>query len=454
MRLSRRSFLASSVVAFLALIGPRLSRAKASKQRRVVVIGAGIAGLYAADLSRRKGFSVTVLEASSRVGGKTVGTELDGRFFDLGGQAFNKDMKRVAKLGRRFGLKALARPSQAPFFCDGDTVLTGAEFKPYEEAAGVLNKKAEALFEKSRDPKERPALAKMSVMTWAKGILPEKMWPYFTSYFETEWCDSPEDVSLLHYLDYSRDFPSEESDEMATRFDQGMAGLSNALAAELGSAVNLDSPVEKIVREKERIRVLSKGREFIADDVILAIPMPQLAKIDLSGEGMEALSAAAKTYKGAAVRKIILHYDKPFWKDRAREGVFSSPSGLGMMDNSDLSAKVYSLVVFVGGPAVRGGVDRAKCLEKIALVLGEDAKKPTGVIEQDWIDTEFLPGGYCSNRPPGEGASLIVPKSVGRIYVAGSEVAPEFPSYIEGALASADQAVRLMTAGASKRDGD
>ena len=40
---------------------------------QVVIIGAGAAGLYAADILQTKGIKVTILEASNRVGGRVSG---------------------------------------------------------------------------------------------------------------------------------------------------------------------------------------------------------------------------------------------------------------------------------------------------------------------------------------------------------------------------------------------
>lgn len=64
---TRRRFLAASVLATLALSrrAPVLAR-----DRRVVIVGAGLSGLYAARLLDRAGVEVVVVEARERVGGR------------------------------------------------------------------------------------------------------------------------------------------------------------------------------------------------------------------------------------------------------------------------------------------------------------------------------------------------------------------------------------------------
>ncbi|HZB53939.1 MAG TPA: FAD-dependent oxidoreductase, partial [Reyranella sp.] len=56
-----------------------------AKAERVVVVGAGMAGLVAARLLHDSGFAVTVLEARKRIGGRTWTDDSLGAPLDLGG---------------------------------------------------------------------------------------------------------------------------------------------------------------------------------------------------------------------------------------------------------------------------------------------------------------------------------------------------------------------------------
>ena len=55
------------------------------KAERVIVLGAGMAGLAAARLLHDSGFSVIVLEARDRIGGRTWTDDRVGAPVDLGG---------------------------------------------------------------------------------------------------------------------------------------------------------------------------------------------------------------------------------------------------------------------------------------------------------------------------------------------------------------------------------
>ncbi len=73
------------MLAFLATL-PALPATAQMAGQRVIVVGAGVAGLAAAEALTRRGAEVTVLEARPRIGGRAVtdSSNFEGNPFDLG----------------------------------------------------------------------------------------------------------------------------------------------------------------------------------------------------------------------------------------------------------------------------------------------------------------------------------------------------------------------------------
>lgn len=80
---------------------------------RVVVVGAGIAGLIVARDLIRAGATVTLLEASESLGGQTVAVEVGGVEVDAGAESFATRSDAVAELAWELGLDAV-QPLEAP----------------------------------------------------------------------------------------------------------------------------------------------------------------------------------------------------------------------------------------------------------------------------------------------------------------------------------------------------
>ncbi len=79
----------------------------ASKDRSVIVIGAGLAGLSAAYELQRAGWQVTVLEARERVGGRVYSLRgfSNGLVAEGGGEFIEESHTRLIALAKQFGLQ-------------------------------------------------------------------------------------------------------------------------------------------------------------------------------------------------------------------------------------------------------------------------------------------------------------------------------------------------------------
>ncbi len=106
--LTRRRFLAGVAAATAAaqVPGRALGAGRPAPERTdVVVIGAGLSGLYAAMTLAELGARVLVLEADTRVGGRCLTKDAWHLQPDLGGAQIGKDYARVLDVANRLGVK-------------------------------------------------------------------------------------------------------------------------------------------------------------------------------------------------------------------------------------------------------------------------------------------------------------------------------------------------------------
>ena len=78
---------------------------------RVIVVGAGIAGLAAGHALSRQGFSVKILEAASRVGGRMTTDLVNGFVIDRGAQFLSSEYGLLRALARELGLEGSLQPT-------------------------------------------------------------------------------------------------------------------------------------------------------------------------------------------------------------------------------------------------------------------------------------------------------------------------------------------------------
>lgn len=116
--------------------------------RRVIVVGAGLAGLNAARILHNEGHEVTVLEANSFIGGRIATDEIDGFLCDHGFQVINPAYSELARTGIVDQLQIQSLPKGVEILSGDRWMKVGDPRKGFQFLAGDLSGRTGALFEK------------------------------------------------------------------------------------------------------------------------------------------------------------------------------------------------------------------------------------------------------------------------------------------------------------------
>jgi monoamine oxidase len=433
------------------------------------VVGAGFAGLSAARWLRDRGKSVALLEARDRVGGRAWNrTATDGTVVSVGGTWLGKRQDRMFALCRELGLEVY------PQYERGDTVmrLDGAN-RRYQRIPKVglfalfslglafwrLDRMAKRLpVDKLWDARGAQALDSSTLGAWVSSpwnVPSAAARKLLNTTMTTLFCVDPDEVSLLGSLVLARGGGRFEYYVDATitethLVDGGAPELAVRLAAKLGDALHLSSPVRSIRQDDAGVEVFSDRLTVDARRVIVATPPLLASRIEYDPALPDAQSQLLRRMlSGSALRGITI-YDAPFWRSDGLSGMSVAPD-LPVpvaLDQSPRSGNPGILSSYMFGPqAVRAvALDPAErrdiWLRALAVRYGPKALSPQAHLETDWAAEQWSLGGMIAHFAPGVltnfGHALREP--AGRIHWAGAERATEMHGLMEGAVRSGEAA--------------
>jgi monoamine oxidase len=248
--------------------------------RTAVVLGAGAAGLVAALDLHEAGWTVTVLEARDRIGGRvhTVTVD-DGRFANLGAEWISTDDRTVTALCRRFGLKLVDATGYEGFVVDGVPVSQPPR------GTGLFDRELTGLAERVTDI-DRPwdddylrRLDERSLADWLRGVRGSaEATAYFTALTRADNMVELDRISLAGYvLLYAGSNSLDEALRIGT-------GSTTALLAAIGDAlprgtVRLGEPVIEVTSGRDRVAVRTTTATYDAAQVVVTAPLPVLTRI-------------------------------------------------------------------------------------------------------------------------------------------------------------------------------
>ncbi|MEU6253477.1 alpha/beta fold hydrolase [Streptomyces sp. NPDC047043] len=255
--------------------------------RRVVVLGAGPAGLTVARELERAGHRVTVLEARQSVAGKCESVEIDGRAYDLGGHICTSQYERVAELATELGVptepttpyrildveQREATPQDTSFF-------RGEAFRRYQE----LRDRAFPHIAEPGLAHSAKALAAPVNQWLAEHGLESMAASFGTGYTAAGYGYLDDDVPALYFVKYAEmtgllsNKPQLLGHLGAFTISGGFDTLWSRIADELGD-LRLGVRVESVERHADGVRVRTDTELIEADDLVLTVSPDRLLPV-------------------------------------------------------------------------------------------------------------------------------------------------------------------------------
>ena len=427
---------------------------------RVVIVGAGFAGLACADQLKRRGADVTVLEASDRPGGRVFTDRqfIPGKNVELGGEFIGSNHPTWLAYVKKYKLK-LDELAES----EGDTaLLLGGQLVPIERADALFEEVDKAQAEliamstsidpirpwTSKNAKEldatsfHDAIARMKISDDAKRLI---------AFLEEADQGVPtEKMSLLCYLALLNGHGGKDYYEITEdyRLAGGNDGLATAMANALREHVVYKSVAVAIERRTDGVTVKTNdGKSYDADAVVVAIPPSVWNTIQFAPK----LDPALRPQMGSNV-KLLTAVDKPVWEETKRSPDLESD---GLINLTWISADgkggpddPIGFTFFSGGKYSEKLRGITPPNERVRQAVASVAPAYPGLSDHikkdrfmDWPSHPRAKASY-SFPAPGQvtafGPALVdgINDGLSPLRFAGEHTAYGFIGYMEGALSS------------------
>jgi len=428
---------------------------------RVVVVGAGIAGLTAANALAHGGVECVVVEARDRIGGRLHTVDLGGSPVDLGGSWIHMPGggNPMRALADQVGVPCRSAdpvPEMAGFDCGEGRRLSAAEveanlglyLEAFPEAAGPL------AAELGPDASAADGIEAFMARSGRAAGPARRARQTLYGAIEAESADLAGRQSLRwmwNEFEYEGNYFGDVP-------EGGYRRLVDAMA--IGVDLRLGWEAAEIVLAPDGVRVqAADGTSEEGSHVVVTVPLGVLkrgAPRFSPGLPPDRLAAIGRLGFGR-FEKVALRFDEPFWRAAGYPHMTIFPR-----DPGEWMVWALGLDAFGGGPALVFFVfhsdavrladatgDRAAqwALDLLAEATGRPCPAPAAVAVTSWASDPHAGGAY-THIPPGASpadADLLGEPVGGRLLFAGEHTQSARMAYADGAMTSGiREAKRLL----------
>jgi monoamine oxidase len=420
---------------------------------RVIVAGAGLAGLAAARALESRGAAVTVFEARDRVGGRVW--TLRGPFAarqhaEAGADLIEEEQEHVLDFARALGLKPvrILRDSFGYYGPDARgrrRLHTGlGTFQEFGKLLAPLVRDFK-LAEERWDSAVGERYGRQSVADFLRQIDAPSRLRAGVRGFRGFFLADPEDLSMLPMLEQFAESGTPGHGRIY-RIPGGNDRLATVAAKRLRAPVRLRTIVRRVAQRDRAIQVTvedpaGRRREAAADFFVCAVPASTGREIHFDPPLPESQHDAIAHLRYGCATRLLLQFERRFWRRRGRPNAFGSdlPVGAIWEGNEQQPGPPGILSFLAGGKASaelqdilaregeRGVVDRIAWLGPPARLLASQT-----VV---WDDDPWARGGYAYFDPSFEPRwRAWLARPAGRIVFAGEHTSVKSQGYMNGAV--------------------
>lgn len=455
------------VVILLSIHSSLATGASPSHSYKVIIVGAGVAGLEAAHYLQAHGITdYIILEARDRVGGRAWTINWNNIDIDLGatwihgGVIQNPLMKLVA---------AGNIPTQEVNFDNSELYDANGKLLSDETEAGYDNTyhQFQALLkEKNRNISKNSNLSISDVaVEFIKAKHFDKPQQYgflfkVSDQLEEEYAADIKDLSALWY-DSETDIPGKDRVPL-----HGYKDIVNGLAKDVQSHIQLNQVVKKIDYQNSQFVTVTtaNGKQFNAQNVICTLPVGVLKKgsVEFIPQLPTEKREAIEHMNMGTMNKVIMLFPQVFWG--TPEYISYVPpaywSGKEWV-NKGKWTQFYNMDTFIHKPVLFALVagDFAVDLENqtdeqtiqgamtiLHKIYGPNIPNPVAYKITRWGKDPYSEGSYASLRPGAleDGEDYVnLAKPIGKhLYFAGEATNELYPATVYGAYLSGDRAAK------------
>ena len=464
--ISRRAFVGGMSASLIACVAPRRTWNKTTAD--VIIIGAGLAGLHAAQIIENAGYKVIIIEASDRTGGRLHTLYNLPGSPDAGGIEVGASYKRFHAIADRLGVQRYVPPPspRGSLYNINGASLT-AEQWPTASQNRLLDREKSTLPDQLLLSYLKALPQLKSVPDWMKPDL-RAMDISVQEYLSRQGA-SPEAMRLINANLNGNDISEQSALHMIRSlaiFRAGGSGetqyvrggsqrMTDAMAGALRSDILLRSPVSVIEDEGDGIEIsLTDGRKYGARHVLCTVPFSVLRHMRVEAELPLAMRNMIANLPYTRASFAFIQAREPFWKTDGPPGttwpetIWSDDPLLGRV--FVLGDNPAMLKVWTNGKAADlvDSMDEAAVGD--AMIRKIEAARPSAkgklrfVKLFSWQKNPFARGIY-HHIGAGQGADLAaaVQHTGQRLHFAGEHLAQD-ASGMEGALETGERAAQYI----------